>query len=224
MRRSPGFTLVAMLLLALGLGATSAIYSVVSALLLRPLPFAGGDRVVAVAGYERLREPDVAEVAFAVADELQGHGLGTRMLEQLADYAAQQGMRRFIADVLADNKQMLGVFEAAGFAVTGFRVPHYTLETYALRVEGDGRALAYSGDSAPSDDLVEAARDADLFVCEATLSDSAEDGLRGHLSAPEAVAAFEAAGARRLLVVHRPDELELEDGLERAYDGLELSV
>jgi RimJ/RimL family protein N-acetyltransferase len=43
-----------------------------------------GERVVALAVYARLRDPTRAEVAFAVADEFQGRGIGTRMLERLA--------------------------------------------------------------------------------------------------------------------------------------------
>ncbi|MCS7006794.1 MAG: MBL fold metallo-hydrolase [Thermoleophilia bacterium] len=109
--------------------------------------------------------------------------------------------------------------------VTPVRVPHYTLETYAFRVESGGRALAYSGDSGPSDHLAEAARDAHLFVCEATLQHGRLDGEpRGHLSLEEAVAIFEASGARRLLVTHRPCELPTPEGYELAYDGLELDV
>src|SRR3954466_4980853 len=42
-----------------------------------------GERIVAVAEYARLRDPRTAEVAFAVADDLQGRGAGTRLLEQL---------------------------------------------------------------------------------------------------------------------------------------------
>src|SRR5919199_582980 len=76
-----------------------------------------GDRVVAVAGYDRLNEPGVAEVAFAVADDLQGRGLGTRMLEQLAEIAGGRGLTRFEAEVLADNRPMIGVFAGAGFDV-----------------------------------------------------------------------------------------------------------
>src|SRR6186713_2571383 len=44
--RSPGFTVVAVAVLALGIGATSAIFSLVSAVWLRPLPFADAERIV----------------------------------------------------------------------------------------------------------------------------------------------------------------------------------
>src|SRR4051794_1676232 len=76
-----------------------------------------GDRVVAVAGYDRLNEPGVAEVAFAVADDMQGRGLATRMLEQLAEVGAERGVRRFDAEVMSDNRAMLRVFSSAGFDV-----------------------------------------------------------------------------------------------------------
>ena len=76
-----------------------------------------GERVVAVAGYDRLNEPGVAEVAFAVADDMQGRGLATRMLEQLAEVGAERGMRRFDAEVMADNRAMLHVFSSAGFGI-----------------------------------------------------------------------------------------------------------
>ena len=116
-------------------------------------------------------------------------------------------------------------FEVGTLTVTATRVPHYTLETYAFRVESDGRVLAYSGDSAPCEELAKAARDADLFVCEATLLRGELDGEpRGHLSLEEAVEAFYASHAKRLLVTHRPCELPEPDGHELAYDGLQLKV
>lgn len=116
-------------------------------------------------------------------------------------------------------------FTTGGLSVTPIRVPHYTLQTYAFRVENSSRVLAYSGDSAPCPELVVAARDADLFVCEATLLRGDLDGEpRGHLSLDEAVEAFEESGARRLLLTHRPFELPVPDGFELAYDGLELDV
>jgi ribonuclease BN (tRNA processing enzyme) len=116
-------------------------------------------------------------------------------------------------------------FEAGGCSVAATKVPHYTLDAYALRVSDGERTLVYSADSGPSDALVEAARDADLFLCEATLYDPAvERELRGHLTLEEAHEAFVASGARRLLVTHRPAELETPTGFEYARDGLVMEV
>ena len=116
-------------------------------------------------------------------------------------------------------------FSAGGLDLSAVRVPHYTLETYGLRVSNGRKSLAYSGDSGPSERLGELARGVDLFLCEATLNHGDSDGEpRGHLSADEAVQAFAASGAGRLLLTHRPAELPLEPGLEQAYDGLELYV
>ncbi len=115
-------------------------------------------------------------------------------------------------------------FEAAGLEVTAVRLTHYDELTFGLRVT-DGRAtVAYSGDTAPTPRLTELARGADVFLCEATLASPEPSDDRGHLSGDEAVAAFEASGAKRLVVIHRPDELPLNGGVERARDGLELEL
>ena len=78
----------------------------------------GEERIVAVASWARLRDPATAEVAFAVEDALQGKGVGTRLLEQLAATAGSVGIASFVAEVLAENRAMLGVFADAGFDVT----------------------------------------------------------------------------------------------------------
>jgi acetyl coenzyme A synthetase (ADP forming)-like protein len=77
-----------------------------------------GGGVIALASYVRLRDPTAAEVAFLVADEYQRRGIGTRLLEQLAERAGAVGIERFVAEVLAENSQMLKVFEAVGFEST----------------------------------------------------------------------------------------------------------
>jgi ribonuclease BN (tRNA processing enzyme) len=114
-------------------------------------------------------------------------------------------------------------FTAAGFELVAYRMLHYALESYGLRVSNQERTLAYSADSAPCPGLIHLARKADLFLCEATLAQP-EQGIRGHLTWDEAQEAFETAGASRLVIIHRPDELPLPEGVERAYDGLELDV
>lgn len=129
-----------------------------------------------------------------------------------------------ILEVFSPREYAEGVpFATAGFDVTPVRTAHYEELSFGFRVVGAGATLAYSGDAGPTAGLAELARDADLFLCEATL-DEPEGGSRGHLTAEEAVDAHRRSGARRLLVVHRPDELPLPDGVERARDGLELEL
>ena len=73
------------------------------------------EKIVAVAGYVRLRAASSAEVAFAVADEYQGRGIATRLLERLASLAASVEIDEFVAEVMPGNTEMLGVFAEAGF-------------------------------------------------------------------------------------------------------------
>lgn len=78
-----------------------------------------GGEIVGVAHYYRSRgNPKIAEVAFTIADRAQGTGIGTRMLEKLADVARTKHIEYFFADVLAENRKMIDVFLASGFKVT----------------------------------------------------------------------------------------------------------
>ncbi len=127
-------------------------------------------------------------------------------------------------DTFAVHEYIPGApFEAAGFCVTPHAVSHYNEPTYGLRVEENGSVLAYSADTGPTSALTTLARDADLFLCEATLDEHGESGLRGHMTATEAGSAAQLAGARRLLLVHRPEELG-GDGHDVAQEGLELEL
>jgi acetyl coenzyme A synthetase (ADP forming)-like protein len=85
----------------------------------------GGDgRVLAHAGWEREPErPERAEVALAIADVMQGKGLGTIMLGQLAEAAEQAGVEVLTAEVLPQNHRMIQVFRDSGFPVTTRVVP-----------------------------------------------------------------------------------------------------
>jgi RimJ/RimL family protein N-acetyltransferase len=73
------------------------------------------DRIVGVTRYERTPGTDEAEVAFLVADAFQGKRLGTILFEKLTEGARQHGIRRLVADTLAENSRMLGVFRDSGY-------------------------------------------------------------------------------------------------------------
>jgi len=140
-------------------------------------------------------------------------------IERLRGYGKQMAFAEQIDRVFDVHEYEEGKpFLAAGFDLVALRLDHYSELTFGLRVSNHASTLAYSGDTGPSDNLAELARDADVFLCEATLKEP-EPAERGHLSEDEAVAAFEASGAKRLIVIHRPDELALDPSVERAADG-----
>ncbi len=96
--------------------------------------------------------------------------------------------------------------DVGGLAFTFHRVQHYIM-SHAMRVRAaSGAVLTFSSDVAPCPPLIEAARNADLFMCESAMLEAAQDeanpALRGHMSAAEAGAAAKQAGAKRLLITH----------------------
>ena len=77
-----------------------------------------GEQIVAVGRYEREPGTEEAEVAFVVADEHQGRGIGSVLLEHLAAAAQENGLSRFIAIVLMENQAMMRVFRDAGYEIS----------------------------------------------------------------------------------------------------------
>ena len=110
-------------------------------------------------------------------------------------------------------------------AVTTFGVPHPSgAPAYALRVAIAGKIVAYSGDGGWSAALIDAARGADLFICEAY---SFEKPIKFHLSHAELLAHRERLDCREIVLTHPgPDMLaRIDDALAPvAEDGLVLPV
>lgn len=78
-------------------------------------------------------------------------------------------------------------------------------ESFGLRVTtADGAVLVYSGDTAICDSVVELARDADVFLCEASWEHDEANPPGLHLSGREAGEIAERAGVKRLLLTHIP--------------------
>src|SRR3954447_5044055 len=75
-----------------------------------------GDDIIAVGRYDRT-DVRTAYVSFNVSDAHQGRGLGSVLLERLSAAAREHGVHRFVAEVLPQNRRMLGVFRDAGYEV-----------------------------------------------------------------------------------------------------------
>ena len=77
----------------------------------------GGKRPIVAGGRYVLVQPGVAEVAFAVVDEYQEQGIGTKLMRHLVSIAREAGLRELVAEVLPDNQAMLSVFQKCGLKV-----------------------------------------------------------------------------------------------------------
>src|SRR5262245_49449513 len=71
LRRRPGFTLTAVLSLALGIAATSAVFSVIYAVLIDPFPYAGADRMMQLALKDKTGRDRYAGMNAAQIDQLR---------------------------------------------------------------------------------------------------------------------------------------------------------
>jgi GNAT superfamily N-acetyltransferase len=76
----------------------------------RPV-IAGGGRYIVV-------RPGQAEVAFAVVDQYQGHGVGGALMRHLIAIARAAELEILVAEVLAENRSMLRLFEKSGFPMS----------------------------------------------------------------------------------------------------------
>ena len=135
--RAPGFTLVALLTLALGIGGTTAIFSIVDGVVLRPLPYPDPDRIV------RLIRTNTR------GDDASFSGPDYRDLKKAATYfSAIAGYRSEITDLTgrAEPVRVIGMETTAAFFDV-FDVPPILGRAYHEATDKPGAAIAVIGES-----------------------------------------------------------------------------
>jgi predicted permease len=111
LRKNPGFTVIAVFILALGIGATTAIFSVVYGVLLRPLPYPEPNRIVAVFEVNSKGRP--ARLADPNFDDFRDR---SRSFQAMAKYSAYVAS---VSGALQPTRMMVGVVSADFFKIFG---------------------------------------------------------------------------------------------------------
>ncbi len=107
------------------------------------------------------------------------------------------------------------------FTVTASRMDH-PIEAFGFRVECGGKVLAYSGDTAPCDALVQIAEGADLLLAEAAFRDDCDNPPNIHMTGSEAADMASRAKVTRLVLTHIPPWHDKQHAVEESkghYDG-----
>ncbi|GAB4076524.1 bifunctional acetate--CoA ligase family protein/GNAT family N-acetyltransferase [Nostocoides australiense] len=110
------------------------------------------DDIIGIGRYDKI-DPTTAEVAFNISDHYQGKGIGSVLLEHLADIGRDDGLTSFEAEVLPQNHKMLAVFADAGYIVSrrvedGVVQVHFDIEptekSESVRLSREHRAESIS--------------------------------------------------------------------------------
>ncbi|MBO0723238.1 MAG: ABC transporter permease, partial [Blastocatellia bacterium] len=118
LRQRPGFTLVAVLALALGIGANTAIFSVVNSVLLRPLPFASPDRLLMV--WQTTRQGDYPQLSFALPN-FEFLREQCRTCESMGAYNSYTDTRFVLAGESQPEQVQYAIVSAGLFSTLGIK-------------------------------------------------------------------------------------------------------
>jgi ribonuclease BN (tRNA processing enzyme) len=177
------------------------------------------------------QHPDHFADVYSLYYALRFHPKGERSITGFAP----AGTTEFIAQLLSTDsteefRRIVALEPAAageettvGPAHLRFFAANHPIETLAVRVEVGDVVVAYSADTAPAPEVVDCARGADLFICDATWLERQRPLPEGvHMTGLQAGEAAAEAGAKRLLVSHilpSLDPVEVAAEASSAYGG-----
>ena len=194
------------LLLDLGNGALGALHRYVDPLQVDAilLSHLHADHCIDITSYYVLRKYHPSGQQPVIP--LYGPRRTARRLARAYDLPRKPGMEEEF-DIRRHRERV----EIGPFVIESREVEH-PVPAYALKVTADDATLVYSGDTGPTDVLVELASGADLFLCEASFREQDDNPPALHLTGKEAGEAAQAAGVKRLVLTHVPpwhDEQEI---------------
>ncbi|WP_017934188.1 MBL fold metallo-hydrolase [Nocardioides sp. Iso805N] len=205
------------LLLDLGNGALGALHRYIDPLQLDAilLSHLHADHCIDITSYYVLRKyhPSGSQPVIPI----HGPKGSARRLAHAFDLPRKPGMREEFA-----FHRYRDAFEIGPFTIEPRAVDHLGMPAYGMRITADGATLAYSGDTGPTDVLVELAEGADLFLCEASFREGDDNPPSLHLTGREAGEAAQRAGVKRLVITHVPPWHDAEKILAEAvpvFDG-----
>ena len=174
LRKNPAFTIIAVLTLALGIGANTAIFSVVNAVILRPLPFSNSSRLIDIGGRSTLFDfehlgisyPDITDLA---TDSTELAGVASYRYAAKEFFADGKPDRIVAADISENFFPLLGIEPLFGRSFTtadmqpGSRAVILGHKLWRDRFGGDpsaiGKTILLNGEAEgriPTDDYMQA--------------------------------------------------------------------
>jgi ribonuclease BN (tRNA processing enzyme) len=110
----------------------------------------------------------------------------------------------------------------------------HSVESYAIKLEAEGKTFVYSGDTGMTDYFAEFIRNCDLLLCEAAIADSNEQKKDAHLSAAQVCALSKSAKCKQVVLTHFFSRIykrtisvrnqELHDCCRRHHSGRRKSI
>ena len=136
---------------------------------------------------------------------------------------SSQVLRRFVVDVVEIAPG--SAISVAGIEVTAWKAEHPSgAPPLVLRLALDGRVIAYTGDTAWTDSIIEAAAGADLLIAEAYYRDK---DVPYHLRLTDLRAHRAALTSERIVLTHMSDDMlaaDVRPGYRSASDGMTLRI
>lgn len=124
----------------------------------------------------------------------------------------------FVLSFMYDEKSRLNI---GPFQLTFFET-HHKARCFAIRIDGHGKSLVYTGDSSYMDDFCQFAKGSDIFICETSFYANQNGQPYGHMNSIEAATIARDASVKKIVLTHLPhfgDHSQLLNEVTTIFNG-----